>query len=107
MLQVCTRVTEKLHSFLSQSELSNFFVYIISVQIKSSQILNALSFMQVEFARKKVLPSPIFLKKIAPDMQVESSTTPLFTIDEVEKVQRQRIASFIVHAFQLTYEGFD
>ena len=26
----CTRVTEELHSFLSQSELSNFFVYIIS-----------------------------------------------------------------------------
>ena len=25
----CTRVTEELHSFLSQSELSNFFVYII------------------------------------------------------------------------------
>ena len=40
-------------------------------------------------------------------MQVESSTTPLSTIDEVEKVQRQRIASFIGHAFQLTYEGFD
>ena len=31
MLQVCTHVTEKLHSFLSQSELSNFFVYIIRV----------------------------------------------------------------------------
>ena len=29
VLQVCTRVTEELHSFLSQSELSNFFVYII------------------------------------------------------------------------------
>ena len=26
----CTRVTEELHSFLSQSELSNFFVYIIN-----------------------------------------------------------------------------
>ena len=26
----CTRVTEELHSLLSQSELSNFFVYIIS-----------------------------------------------------------------------------
>ena len=25
----CTRVTEELHSFFSQSELSNFFVYII------------------------------------------------------------------------------
>ena len=28
--QVCTRVTEELHSFLSHSELSNFFVYIIT-----------------------------------------------------------------------------
>ena len=36
-------------------------------------------------------------------MQVESSTTTLLTIDEVEKVQRQRIASFIGHVFQLTY----
>ena len=27
---ICTRVTEELHSFLSQSELSNFFVYIIN-----------------------------------------------------------------------------
>ena len=29
LLQVCTRVTEELHSFLSQPELRNFFVYII------------------------------------------------------------------------------
>ena len=29
MLQVCPRVTEELHSFLSQSELSNFVLYII------------------------------------------------------------------------------
>ena len=36
-------------------------------------------------------------------MQVESSASPLLTIDEVEKVQRQRIASFIGHVFQLTY----
>ena len=34
-------------------------------------------------------------------MQVESSTTPLRTIDEVERVQRQRIASFMRHVFQL------
>ena len=33
--QVCTRVTEELHSVLSQSELSNFFVYIISLGIYS------------------------------------------------------------------------
>ena len=30
VLQVCTRVIEELHSFLSRSELSNFFVYIIN-----------------------------------------------------------------------------
>ena len=35
-------------------------------------------------------------------MQVEWSTTTLLTIDEVEKVQRQKIASFIGHVFQLT-----
>ena len=29
VLQVCTRVTEELYPFLSQSELSNFLVYII------------------------------------------------------------------------------
>ena len=36
-------------------------------------------------------------------MQVESSCKPLLTIDEVEKVQRQKIASFIGYVFQLTY----
>ena len=30
VLQDYTRVTEELHSFLSQSEMSNFFVYIIN-----------------------------------------------------------------------------
>ena len=32
-------------------------------------------------------------------MQGELSATPLLTIDKVEKVQRQRIASFIGHVF--------
>ena len=36
-------------------------------------------------------------------MQGELSATPLLTIDEVEKVQQQRIASFISYVFQLTY----
>ena len=35
VLQVCTRVTS-LHSFLSQSELSDFFVYIIITVINQS-----------------------------------------------------------------------
>ncbi|KAL9952879.1 hypothetical protein ACROYT_G040204 [Oculina patagonica] len=42
-------------------------------------------------------------RTIAPNMQVESSSTPLMTIDEVEKIQRQKIASFVGHVFQLTY----
>ena len=36
-------------------------------------------------------------------MQVESSASPLLTIYEVEKVQRQWVASLIGHVFQLTY----
>ena len=36
-------------------------------------------------------------------MQIESSSTPLLTIDEVDKIQRQRIASCISDVFQLTY----
>ena len=36
-------------------------------------------------------------------MQNESSSTPLLTIDEVDKVQRQRIAGCISDVFQLTY----
>jgi len=38
-------------------------------------------------------------------MQVESSATPLLTVDEVEKIQRQKIASLVGHGFQLTYAG--
>ena len=37
VLQVCTRVTDELHSFLSQSELRNFFVYIITKSIQINQ----------------------------------------------------------------------
>ena len=44
----------------------------------------------------------LFLKFQFALKKVESSTTPLLTIDEVEKVQRQKIASFIGHVFQLT-----
>ncbi|KAJ7382804.1 hypothetical protein OS493_032765 [Desmophyllum pertusum] len=34
---------------------------------------------------------------------VESKPKPLLTVDEVEKVQRQRVANLIGHVFQLTY----
>ena len=36
-------------------------------------------------------------------MQVEETSGPLLTVDEVEKIQRQKIASLIGHVFQLTY----
>ena len=36
-------------------------------------------------------------------MQVESSAALLLTVDEVEKIQRQKIASPVGHTFQLTY----
>ena len=39
-------------------------------------------------------------------MQVESSATPLLTIDEVEQIQRKKTATIIGHVFQLTYAAF-
>ena len=39
-------------------------------------------------------------------MQVESSATPLLTIDEVEQIQRKKVATIIGHVFQLTYAAF-
>ena len=42
-------------------------------------------------------------ERMAPDMQVESSATPLLMVDEVEQVHRQRAVSLISHVFQLTY----
>ena len=63
-----------------------------------------ISFLKVQFARKKkVLTLTNTRWNISPNMQVESSASPLLTIDEVEKIQRQRIPSFIGHVFQLTY----
>ena len=40
---------------------------------------------------------------MVPNIQVESSPTPLLTVDEVEQIQRQKIASLVGHVFQLTY----
>ena len=62
-----------------------------------------ISFLKVQFAWKKVLNLTNIRQNIAPNMQVESSASPLLTIDEVEKFQCQRIASFIGDVFQLTY----
>ena len=40
---------------------------------------------------------------MVPNIVKDSSTTPLLAVDEVEQVQRQRIASLISHMFQQTY----
>ena len=42
---------------------------------------------------------------MVPNIQVESNPTPLLTVDEVEKIQRQKIASLIGHVFQLSYSA--
>ena len=39
-------------------------------------------------------------------MQVESTSKPLLTVDEVEKIQRKKVATIIGHVFQLTYAAF-
>ena len=39
-------------------------------------------------------------------MRVESSATPLLTIDEVEQIQCKKVATIIGHVFQLTYAAF-
>ena len=36
-------------------------------------------------------------------MQVETSATTLLTVDEVEQIQRKKLATIIGHVFQLTY----
>ena len=36
-------------------------------------------------------------------MQVEATSGPLLTVDEVEKIQRKKISSLVGHVFQLTY----
>ena len=40
---------------------------------------------------------------MVPNIVVDSCARPLLAVDEVEQVQRQRIASLIGHMFQLTY----
>ena len=36
-------------------------------------------------------------------MQVESTSQPMLTVDEVEQIQRKKVATIIGHVFQLTY----
>ena len=39
-------------------------------------------------------------------MQVESTSQPMLTMDEVEQIQRKKVATIIGHVFQLTYAAF-
>ena len=39
-------------------------------------------------------------------MQVESTSKPLLTVDEVEQILRKKVATIIGHVFQLTYAAF-
>ena len=39
-------------------------------------------------------------------MQVESTSNLKLTVDEVEKIQRNKVANIIEHVFQLTYAAF-
>ena len=39
-------------------------------------------------------------------MQVESTSKPLLIVDEVEQIQRKKVATIIGHVFQLTYAAF-
>ena len=39
-------------------------------------------------------------------MQVESTSQPMLTVDEVEQIQRKKVATIIEHVFQLTYAAF-
>ena len=39
-------------------------------------------------------------------MQVESTSKPMLTVDEVEQIQRKKVATIIGHVLQLTYAAF-
>ena len=39
-------------------------------------------------------------------MQVECISKPMLTVDEVEQIQRKKVATIIGHVFQLTYAAF-
>ena len=39
-------------------------------------------------------------------MQVVSTTKPMLTVDEVEQIQRKKVATIIGHVFQLSYAAF-
>jgi len=39
-------------------------------------------------------------------MQVESTSKPTLTVDEVEQIHRKKVATIIGHVLQLTYDAF-
>ena len=67
----------------------------------NAQIFKALSFSESIPAKLHLSLSHVILQ--VPNMQVEATSGPLLTVDEVEKIQRQKIASLVGHVFQLTY----
>ena len=71
------------------------------LQIKARSPFSIL-FLQVSLLSKKSYYHRYFSKMI-PNIQIESSSKPLLTVDEVEKVQCQRVASLVSNVFQLTY----
>ena len=55
------------------------------------------SFLQLKSARKTFATHPIsFWSKMVPNIQVESN---VLAVDEVERIQRQKIASLVGHVF--------
>ena len=55
----------------------------------------------LQLPRKFHIPSfnlsNAYFSKMVPNIQIESSSKPVLTVDEVEKVQRQQVANLIGH----------
>ena len=49
--------------------------------------------LAIALLRKQILTITNSFSKMVPNIQIESSATPLLTVHEVEKVQRQRVAT--------------
>ena len=65
--------------------------------IKTAHMFESESFLQLKFARKTFATRPIsFWSKMVPSIQVESN---VLTVDGVETIQRQKIASLVGHVF--------
>ena len=63
--------------------------------------INARNFQSIIISES--ILAKLYLSLSAVNMQVEASSSPLLTVDEVEKIQRKKIASDVVYVFRLTY----